>query len=50
MSTQIKKTQRVILDLDLEDLKFYQNYAIDNFMSRKKTLEMFVHKLANQAN
>jgi hypothetical protein len=50
MSTQIKKTQRVILDLEKEDLEFFQNYAYDNFMSRKKTLEMFLHKIAKQAN
>ena len=50
MSTQIKKTQRVILDIEKDDLEFFQNYAVDNFMSRKKTLEMFIHKIAIQAN
>jgi len=43
-----KTTQRVIIDLDPKVLGFMSMYAEDNFMSRKRVMEMFLTKFANE--
>jgi hypothetical protein len=41
-----KTTQRVIIDLEPEVLGFMSRYAEENFMSRKRVMEMFLTKFS----
>jgi hypothetical protein len=45
--SQLKDTQRVIIDLDPKVLEYMSMYGEKNFMSRKKVMEMFLSKFAD---
>jgi len=43
-----KTKHRVIIDLEPKVLEFMSKYADENFMSRKRVMEMFLTRFAGQ--